>query len=118
MADCHAGSEKWVLKPPPPAPPCAPSFHTVSLVIAPLALCRLVPPQLKMCGLDAGKSTWFPPSFTPSLEPLSPAAAQMLTPSRAAAVAAVSKAVIACAVQPDSGPPQLVEITEGLLVGS
>src|ERR1700722_13481920 len=30
---CHAGGGKTVLPPPPLAPPCAPSFQTVSLVI-------------------------------------------------------------------------------------
>src|ERR1017187_10086009 len=115
---CQEGNGNCPLNPPPVAPPCVPSFQTVSLEIVPLALCKVVPPQARMCGLEAGKSTSFPPPLTPSLEPLSPDAAQMLTPSRAASCAAASKAVIACMVQPDSGPPQLMEITEGLFVAS
>jgi hypothetical protein len=31
---CHAGTGNTALTPPPPAPPCAPSFQTDSLVIA------------------------------------------------------------------------------------
>ena len=77
---------------------------------------RVVPPHASTCGLEAGKSTLLP--VAPSLEPLSPDAAQMLTPSRAASMAAVSKAVIACGVHSDSADPQLVEMTEGLLVAS
>jgi hypothetical protein len=42
----------------------------------------------------------------------------MVTPSAAADWHAASSAVIACAVQLDSGPPQLIEITLGLLVKS
>jgi hypothetical protein len=57
MGACHVGNGNWTLNPPPVAPPCAPSFHTVSLVMTPLALCRLVPPQARICGLDAGKSS-------------------------------------------------------------
>src|ERR1017187_509067 len=115
---CHEGNGNCTLNPPPVAPPCAPPFQTVSLAIVELALCRLVPPQARMCGLEDGKSTLFPPPLTPSLEPSSPDAAQILTPSRAASCPAASKAVIACLVQPDSGPPQLMEITEGLFVAS
>ena len=54
------------------APPSAPSFQTTSLVIVvPLAL-SLVPPHASTLGLEAGKSAWAWPSFTPSLDPSSP----------------------------------------------
>ena len=58
------------------------------------------------------------PSVTPSVEPLSPAATVMVTPRAAADWQAASSAVMACAVQLDSGPPQLMEMTLGLLVVS
>src|SRR5580700_9290092 len=54
---CHDGTGNTSLTPPPVAPWPAPSFHTVSAVMAPVAgsPCRLVPPQARTCGLDAGK---------------------------------------------------------------
>src|ERR1035438_4579707 len=55
------------------------------------------------------------PSPTPSPEPLSPAATQIVTPMLAAAWNAWSNCVMAWAVQFDSAEPQLIEITEGLL---
>src|ERR1700735_374450 len=120
---CQTGSAKTVLTPPPPAPPpnslpSTASFQTVSLVITPPEAARLVPPQASACGLDAGKSTLLPPSVTPSLEPLSPDATQTVMPSAAAAWNAESKPVKACRVQLDSGPPQLIEMTEGLFTVS
>jgi len=54
----------------------------------------------------------------PSVDPLSPAATVIVTPSAAALWQASSMAVIDCAVQLDSGPPQLIEITLGLLAAS
>ncbi len=66
-------------------------------------------------GLEAGKSTCTLPSDTPSDEPLSPAATQIVTPIAAAAWNAWSYCVIACVVQFVSAEPQLIEITEGLL---
>ena len=113
---CHAGKAKTLLTPPPPAPPCAPSFHTLSAEIALLAAASRVPPQARACGLDAGKSTWLALSFTPSLEPLSPEATQTVIPIAAADWKAESNAVMACSVHADSGPPQLIDITDGLLV--
>src|ERR1700731_2726568 len=86
-------------------------------MVAPLA-CRLVPPQARMWGLEEGKSAWFWPSVTPSLEPLSPAAAVMVIPRAAADWQAASSAFIACAVQLDSAAPQLMEMTLGLLTVS
>ena len=53
-----------------------------------------------------------------SVEPLSPAATVMLTPRAAADWQAASSADIDCAVQLDSAPPQLMEMTLGLLVVS
>jgi hypothetical protein len=41
-----------------------------------------------------------------------------VTPIAAAVWNAESNAVIACCVQEDSGPPQLIETTEGLFVAS
>ena len=84
-------------------------------MVLPLPM-SLVPPQARTCGLEAGKSTLLP--VAPSLEPLSPAATVMVMPRAAADWHAASSAFIACAVQLDSGPPQLIEITLGLLVVS
>ena len=56
--------------------------------------------------------------MTPSVEPLSPDATVMVTPSAAAVWQAASSAAIDCGVQLDSGPPQLIEITLGLFVVS
>src|SRR5271168_2533769 len=105
--DCQAGVAKKLEMPPPLAPPLAPSFHTVSLAMLLCAARRLVPPQASANGLEAGKSTWSAPSLTPSEEPLSPDATHTVMPMVAAAWSASSMAVIACAVQLDSGPPQL-----------
>src|ERR1700722_10925257 len=82
----------------------------------PLAARRLVPPHASTCGLDAGKSTFRP--VPPSLDPLSPDATQTVMPASAAAWNAWSNAVMACCVHEDSGPPQLIEITEGLFLVS
>ena len=77
-----------------------------------------VPPQASMNGLDAGKSTCALPSVTASPEPLSPAAAQTVTPSAAAVWSAASNDVFAWSVQLASALPQLIEIADGLLVVS
>ena len=70
---------------PPPVAPSPGSFQTTSLKIFVVVAFSLVPPQASTLGLEAGKSTWAWPSSTPSLEPLSPAATQMVMPSAAAA---------------------------------
>src|SRR3546814_18496427 len=57
----------------------------VSLDGSPSEARRLVPPQASTYGLAAGKSTWLPPSATPSPAPLSPDAAHTVTPITAAA---------------------------------
>ena len=80
--------------------------------------CRLLPPQASANGLEAGKSTCSPPPLTPSDEPLSPDAMQTVIPKVAAVWKASSMAVIACEVQVDSAPPQLMEMMEGLWVAS
>ena len=93
-------------------------FHTTSLVIdAPEARSE-VPPQPSACGADAGKSTCCAPSVEPSVEPLSPAAAVTEIPSVPASVNACSICWRACAVHESSGPPQLIDSTDGLLVVS
>src|SRR5208282_6372960 len=103
--------------PPPVAPSLlASSFHTASFVMVLPDATSCVPPQASTLGLDAGKSTWFRPSVTPSVDPSSPAATQIVTPMAAADWNASSMDVMACCVQLDSGPPQLMESTEGLLV--
>jgi len=66
--------------------------------------------------LVPGKSALLP--FPPSVDPLSPAATVMLTPSAAADWQAASSAFIDCAVHPDSAWPQLIEITLGLFAVS
>ena len=50
--------------------------------------------------------------------PGSPAATVMVMPRAAADWQAASRALSACVVQVDSGPPQLMEITLGLLAVS
>src|SRR5712671_4986156 len=104
--------------PPPVALLSEDSFQTTSLAIVVPAAVSLVPPHPKANGLDAGKSTCAIPSPTPSPEPLSPDAQQTVTPSAAAVCRAWSNDVIACSVQLLSGPPQLIEMTDGLLVVS
>src|SRR5579883_829502 len=99
--------------PPPVAPPDLPSFQTTSLVILEPLASSFVPPQQSTCGLDPGKSTLLP--LAPSLDPSSPAATVMVMPSAAADLQALSMEVIEDLVQPDSGPPQLMEMTEGAL---
>src|SRR5215469_629299 len=79
---------------------------------------RVVPPQPRAYGLDAGKSTWSRPSPTPSEAPLSPAAQQTVTPSVPASWNAWLICCCAWAVHEDSGPPQLIEMTDGALVVS
>src|ERR1700685_1561375 len=115
---CQLGTGvKKSLMPPPVAPSLfASSFHTVSLLMELPEAPSFVPPQARTLGLEAGKSTWLSPSVTPSVEPSSPAATQTVTPIAAAAWNASSIEVMACAVQDDSGPPQLIETIEGLLV--
>src|SRR5437016_1599033 len=81
---CHAGRANPSLIPPPVAPPPG-LFQTVSCAIAPLAAIKRVPPHASTYGLDAGKSTFSRPLFAPSVEPSSPAAQQIVTPSAAAA---------------------------------
>src|SRR5262245_19602274 len=113
----YAGTGKKSLTPPPVAL-SADSFQTTSLEIVFPEAVSSVPPQPKTKGLDAGKSTCAFPSSTPSPEPLSPDAQQTVTPKAAAVCNDWSNEVIACAVQLLSGPPQLIEITDGLFVVS
>src|SRR5580693_2851457 len=85
---CHAGLVNTEETPPPVAPaPCATSFHTTSDAIAGgerLEAVSFVPPTPSTYGLEAGKSTCAPLA-TPSLEPSSPAAQQMVMPAAIAA---------------------------------
>jgi hypothetical protein len=75
---CHVGNaNSWLT--PPPLP-----LHATSLEMADPVNSKVVPPQASTNGLDAGKSTWSPPSFMPSLEPSSPDAAVIVMPSEAA----------------------------------
>src|SRR5262249_12476533 len=108
---CHDGGGKTSLIPPPLAPP--PAFQTTSLERAPFFTLMRVPPQAPTCGLEAGKSRGERPSFSPSLDPLSPDAQQTVMPSIAAAWNAWSNCVVACAVHRASGAPQLIEIADG-----
>jgi len=76
--------------PPPVAPlPVDKSFHTTSLEMLVPDSVRLVPPHATEYGLEAGKSTWSLPSFTPSVDPLSPHATHTVTPTAAAACKAL-----------------------------
>ena len=84
----------------------------------PALVSSVVPPQARAFGLEAGKSTCARPSPTPSSDPLSPVATQTVMPTAAASWNAWSNCCIAWADQLDSGPPQLIEITEGLFTVS
>src|SRR5450759_3324546 len=114
----YAGGSKTSLIPPPLEPPCAPSFQVRSSVIDDTEATSCVPPQATTCGLDAGKSAWARPSPTASSDPLSPDAHRTVTPTSAASWKAWSIACIAWAVQCFSAPPQLIEITDGVLAVS
>src|SRR5271170_466595 len=87
-SSCHDGLVNSAEMPPPPAPsPCASSFHTTSDLIAGgerLEAVSFVPPTPSTYGLDAGKSTCAPLA-TPSLDPSSPEAQQMVMPVAMAA---------------------------------
>src|ERR1700730_15432778 len=103
---------------PPPVAVSADSFQTTSLEILLPLVASFVPPHPSAKGLDAGKSTCAIPSPTPSPEPLSPAAQQTVKARTSAVLNAWSNEFIACAVQLLSGPPQLMDMTDGLLVVS
>src|ERR1700682_1422780 len=111
---CQVGSGEMLLTPPPVAPPCGWAFQTVSAEMVEPLPCRLVPPQARTCGLEAGKSTWFSPSVTASEEPLSPDAAVIVMPRAAADWQAASSAAMAWTVQLTSAEPQEIEMTLGL----
>src|SRR6267154_1229399 len=105
---CQEGRGKTLLTPPPVAPSLlVSSFQTISEEMVEPLPSSLVPPQESTCGLEAGKSTWFWPPVTPSVEPLSPAAAVIVMPRTAADWHAASKAAMAWPVQLDSAAPQL-----------
>ena len=107
MADAAAGGA--VL------PPLVPD---TSRVILPFAASSRVPPQASANGLEAGKSTCSLPSSWDwsrmSEEPSSPAATQTVTPKVAASWNRESMARMAWSVHATSGPPQLIDTTEGL----
>src|SRR5262245_53564648 len=105
--------------PPPVAPlPDLSSFHTVSRPIAPFDMTSFVPPQPTTDGLDAGKSTCNSPSLSPSVAPLSPAAAYTVMFAAAASANSASYASICDAVQPASACPQLIEMIDGRRLAS
>src|SRR5258708_28421292 len=84
---CQLGIENTVEKPPPvPSPFVSPGllFHTVSVVAV-----FVVPPHPMTCGHDAGRST-LALVGPPSLESLSPDAANTTIPARVASAAATS----------------------------
>ncbi len=113
------GSAKTWLTPPPVAPSFAESsFQACSLLIEAPEIVSFVPPQPTRKGLDAGKSTVGFPIALPSDEPLSPDAASTVTPIVEASWHAELSALRDCAVQESSGPPQLMEIMDGLSVAS
>src|ERR1700735_800947 len=107
------------LTPPPVAPSLlASSFQVTSAVIFVPDRLNRVPPQPRMKGLDAGKSTVGLLSEEPSVEPLSPEAARTVTPTVPASWQAALKEFMACCVHELSGPPQLMEMIEGRFVAS
>src|SRR5262249_51631349 len=77
-----------------------------------------VPPQARAYGLEAGRSTCALRSLIPSDEPLSPEATVTVTPSSAASRRALFIAFFSEVRQLLSGPPQLMEMTEGLFTES
>src|SRR4029077_5479391 len=107
-------------------PPVVPNdwAHVVSVNDAPETSLMRVPPQELTNGSDAGYSTCAAPSPCPQSEPLSPEAANTVTPSAAASWNVWFTALIACCVHvkpsipSNSGQPQLIESTEGLFVAS
>src|SRR6266571_4842096 len=113
---CHAGRGKIVLTPPPVEPPPfnvlrpGVSHHVTSLTAEPDFL-SIVPPTLKTCGLQLGKSVWAPPSSTWSPEPSSPDEMQVVMPSKRVAFNRSLMAVTAFEDQPgsSSASPQLIE---------
>src|SRR3954469_3412022 len=110
---------KKPLTPPPVAPSLfESSFQTSSELMLEPEPASLVPPQARTCGLEAGKSQCCLPSVRPSVEPSSPAATVMVMPRAAADWQAASSEVMDCWVHWDSGPPQLIEMTLGLLTVS
>ena len=111
---CQGGiGLKRVEKPPPvPSPFVLPGllFQTVSGFAA-LKLCgRFVPPQPITCGAEAGRST-LAGLGPPSLESLSPEAANTTMPAAVAAAAACSMSLPACAPHLASSAPQEIEHT-------
>src|ERR1700683_5268148 len=107
MPACQVGSGNTLLTPPPVAPPpCDCAFHTTSAEMLEPLPTRLVPPQARTCGLEAGESTWFLPPLPPSAEPLSPAATVMVMPSAVADWQAASSAAMAWAAHWISGGAQ------------
>src|SRR4030095_7385485 len=93
--------------PPVPWPLVLPGslFHTVSVVGV-----FMVPPQPITWGADAGRST-LAGVDPPSLESLSPEAANTTRPAAVAAAAAFSMSCPACAPHRASSAPQEIEHT-------
>src|SRR6266536_3227068 len=92
------------------------SFQTRSEVMAPVEVSpsRLVPPQARTYGSDAGKSQCSAPSATPSVAPLSPVAAHTVIPSAAASEKISSIASVVWPGHLSSDAPQLVLIAVGV----
>src|SRR5271154_1144672 len=86
--------------------------------MSPPEIVKRVPPQATTNGLAAGKSTVGVPSALPSEDPSSPDATRTVTPIVDASSHAEFSASRDCSVQESSGPPQLIEITEGFSFAS
>ena len=96
----------------------APSFQTTSLAMLPLATRRLVPPHARPMRAGSREVDVIRPVTDAVAGPAVARRNADGDPQRGGAWSAWSKAVIACLVQDDSGPPQLMEMTEGLLLVS
>ena len=83
--DCHVGSAKKLLTPPPPAPPSEPSFQTDFTGNSGLTRFQARATTGERIRTRRREVDVIRPSVTPSLEPLSPEATQIVTPSVAAA---------------------------------
>ncbi len=91
------------------------SFHVTSLKAGPETLPIVVPPTAVTHGSQAGKQTWARPSGSSALpiDPLSPEAANTVTPLFDASWKKPLIAVSCDVLQPASSQAQLMVITEG-----
>src|ERR1700691_84967 len=109
---CHGGRGKAVLMPPAVTPL---SFHVISLKPEPETSPIVVPPTAVTHGSQAGKQTWARPSGSSALpiDPLSPDAANTVTPLPPASWKKELIVASCDALQSSSSQAQLMVITAG-----